>query len=286
MDNRTDAPGPGRARLAHPAAIPVGGIRRTFLVYRPATLPAAAPLVVMLHGGFGSGAQAERSYHWDAEADSGHFVVAYPDGVHRAWNTGGGCCGVPGRTNVDDIGFITAMVSAIEHEIPVNPARVYVTSISNGSIMAYTLACHTTIFAAIGPDSATELGELPGPRAGLGHPHPRHGRHEIPYHGGRGTGVAHIDGPAVKAVNASWRRVDRCAAPVTTTGGAVTTSAAGCPDGRTVELITIARAGHQWPGATPDPLAQRLLHADPPSTALNATQVIWQFFAARPRPGR
>jgi len=50
-----------------------------------------------------------------------------------------------------------------------------------------------------------------------------------------------------------------------------------------VELITIAGAGHQWPGATPNPLAQRLLHTDPPSTALNATQVIWQFFAAHAR---
>ncbi len=45
-----------------------------------------------------------------------------------------------------------------------------------------------------------------------------------------------------------------------------------------------ARAGHQWPGAAPDWLAQKLLHTDPPSTALNATQVIWQFFAAHPRP--
>jgi polyhydroxybutyrate depolymerase len=330
MDNMTDAPWPGRARLAHRAAIAaagslllvialagcgpflghraspadragtapaipvgssshaisVGGTRRTFLVYRPAALPAAAPLVVMLHGGYGTGEQAEKSYHWDAEADRGHFVVAYPDGVHRAWNTGGGCCGVPGRTNVDDIGFITAMVSAIEHEIPVNAGRVYVTGISNGGIMAYTLACHTAIFAAIGPDSATELGSCPDP-APVSVIH-IHGTADtrIPYHGGRGTGVAHIDGPAVPAVNASWRRVDRCAAPVTTTAGAVTTSTAGCPDGRTVELITIAGAGHQWPGATPDPLARRLLHADPPSTALNATQVIWQFFAAHPRSER
>jgi len=43
-------------------------------------------------------------------------------------------------------------------------------------------------------------------------------------------------------------------------------------------------AGHQWPGAAPAPLAQRLLGLDPPSTELNATQVIWRFFAAHPRP--
>jgi hypothetical protein len=94
----------------------------------------------MLHGGFGSARQAQKSYGWDAEADRGQFVVAYPDGLGRAWNTGGGCCGTPGRTNADDIGFITAMVSAIERQLPVDANRVYATGISNGGIMAYTLA--------------------------------------------------------------------------------------------------------------------------------------------------
>ena len=263
--------------------IEVGGVRRTFIVYRPASLPAAAPLVVMLHGGFGSAGQAEKSYGWDTEADRSHFVVAYPDGLDRAWNTGGGCCGTPGRTNADDIGFITAMVSAIERRLPVDANRVYATGISNGGIMAYTLACHTTIFAALGPDSATELGGCPAP-APLSVIH-IHGTADknIPYQGGEGDGVAHIDGPSVPALNSRWRGIDHCAAPATKTAGVVTTSTAACPGGRTVELITITGAGHQWPGAAPNPLAQRLLHTDPPSTALNATQVIWQFFAAHPR---
>ena len=280
------------AATAGPAAIPVGssahaisvdGVTRSYLIYRPADLQAAAPLVVMLHGGFGSASQAEKSYHWDAEADAGHFLVAYPDGLNHAWNAGGGCCGTPGRTGVNDIGFITAMVSAVEHAVPVNAGRVYATGISNGGIMAYDLACHTAIFAAIGPDSATELG-------GCGDPAPVsviaiHGTADqnIPYDGGEGDGVAHIDGPAIPAVNASWRQADRCAAPTVTTVAAVTTSVAACPAGRTVELITIAGAGHQWPGAVSNSLAQRLLGTDPPSTALNATAVIWHFFAAHVR---
>ena len=263
--------------------ISVGGENRSYIVYRPAVLPAAAPLVVMLHGGFGTGGQAEKSYHWDAEADSGHFLVAYPNGLDRAWNAGGGCCGTPGRTGTDDIGFITAMVSAISRAVPVDAGRVYATGISNGGIMAYDLACHTTIFAAIGPDSATELGGCPGPA-------PTsviaiHGTADknIPYDGGEGDGVAHIDGPAVPAVNASWRQADHCPPPAVTTAGTVTTSVATCPAGRTVELVTIAGAGHQWPGGVPSPVAQRLLGTDPPSTALDATQVIWTFFAAHAR---
>ncbi len=263
--------------------ISVDGVTRSYIVYRPAGLPAAAPLVVMLHGGFGTASQAQKSYHWDAEADSGHFLVAYPDGLDRAWNAGGGCCGTPGRDGADDIGFITAMVSAISLAVPVDPGRVYATGISNGGIMAYDLACHTTIFAAIGPDSATELGACldPAPVSVIA----VHGTADqnIPYDGGAGDGVARIDGPAVPAVNAGWRQADNCAAPAVSTAGTVTTSVATCPGGRSVELITIAGAGHQWPGAVPNPVAQRLLGTDPPSTALNATQVIWAFFAAHAR---
>jgi len=60
------------------------------------------------------------------------------------------------------------------------------------------------------------------------------------------------------------------------------TSLASCPDGRAVELITIAGAGHQWPGSPDRPLIQKALGLDTPSTALNATDVVWAFFAAHP----
>jgi polyhydroxybutyrate depolymerase len=161
----------------------------------------------------------------------------------------------------------------------VDASRVYATGISNGGIMAYTLACHTSVFAAIGPDSATELGSCPAPRP-LSVIH-IHGTADtrIRYQGGEGQGVAHIDGPSVPSLNARWRAIDHCAAPAVSTKGAVTMSTASCPGGR---AVTIAGAGHQWPGSAPRSKLQRILGSDPPSTALNATQVIWQFFAAHP----
>ena len=286
------APAGSAAVGTAPAAVPagsseqtitVGGLARTFHLYRPAGLTGAAPLVVVLHGGFGSGSQAERSYRWDAQADRGRFVVAYPDGLGRAWNAGGGCCGAPARTGVDDTAFITRMVATVEHEFPVDRARIYATGISNGGIMAYRLACDTRIFAAIGPVAATQLGACPAPAPiSVIHIHGTADQN-IPYRGGPGDGVAHIDGPAVPVLNAAWRGIDHCAAPAVTTAGAVTTSVASCPGGRTVELITVAGAGHQWPGSVPKPFVQRLLHLDPPSNALNATSVIWRFFTAHHR---
>jgi polyhydroxybutyrate depolymerase len=242
--------------------ISVGGLDRTYRVYKPEGLPASAPLVVMLHGGFGSAEQAQRAYGWDQLADSAKFVVAYPDGLNRAWNVNGGCCGRPSRDGIDDVAFITAAVADIGGNVGIDHTRVYATGISNGGMMSYTLACNTGTFAAIGPDSATQLDPC---RA----PHPTsvmhiHGTADrlIRYDGGQGAGVAHIDGPSVTDLNAFWRNVDQCGAPAATTDGAVTTSTAGCADNRSVVLITVDGGGHEWPAF--------------------ATQTLWQFFAAHP----
>jgi polyhydroxybutyrate depolymerase len=276
-------------RSAH--TIRVGDRDRTYLTYRPVSLTAAAaaPLVVVLHGAVGTGQQAEKDYGWDAEADLGGFVVAYPDGVNRTWNASPDCCGVAARDQVDDVGFIEALVAAVHPD----PARVFVTGISNGALLTYRLACETTLFAAIGPVAGTMINPCPHPApVSVIHVHGTADK-SIPYGGGPGkrdNGGAgqrlpvKIDGPSVPDLIATWRGVDSCAAPAVATAGVVTTSVAACPQGRAVELITVAGAGHQWPGsAGPGPLASRLLQLDPPSTALNATDTIWRFFAAHGR---
>jgi polyhydroxybutyrate depolymerase len=251
-----------------------GGLDRTYRLYKPPGLTAAAPLVVMLHGASGSGEQAEKSYGWDQLADSAHFVVAYPDGIGRTWN-GHGCCGKAMRENVDDVGFITAMVGQISAGLPIDKSRVYAAGISNGGIMSYTLACNTGIFAAIGPDSATMLDACTAP-------HPTsvihiHGTADqlVPYNGGQGWST--VNGPSIADLNAFWRKADQCGPPDVTTNAPVTTSTAACADKRSVELITIDGGKHQWPGGTTG-----LEKRDPTSHALNATQTIWQFFAAHP----
>jgi polyhydroxybutyrate depolymerase len=242
--------------------INIGGQDRIYRLYKPAVLPASAPLVVMLHGGFGNAEQAERAYGWDQLADSGKFVVAYPDGLNRAWNTnGGGCCGRPAREGVDDIGFISAAVADIAKNVGINTGHVYATGISNGGIMSYTLACNTGVFAAIGPDAATQLDPCPSPHpSSVMHIHGNADR-LVPYNGGQGFSV--INGPSVPEVNAFWRNVDRCGAPVVTTSGLLTTSTAPCADNRSVVLITVDGGGHEWPPF--------------------ATQTLWEFFAAHPR---
>ncbi len=283
----------------NPQGIPVGqstqtidsgGASRTFHLYRPQGLNGPAPLVVMMHGGFGSGEQAEGAYHWDSEADKGglggHFLVAYPDGLNRAWNAGS-CCGEPQRTNLDDVGFITTMVAAIEQQMPIDPSRVYATGMSNGAMMALRLGCQTDTFAAIAPVAGTLLTDCSQARPTSVLQIHGIADDRVPYNGGPGKAFAingnpRVDGPSVPSVNATWRGIDGCSPPTSTTSGDVTTDTAGCADGRTVELISVAGAGHQWPGGTKSPLLERL-GAAPPSTALDATDTIWQFFAQNHR---
>jgi polyhydroxybutyrate depolymerase len=243
-------------------SLTVGARDRTYRLYKPAGLPASAPLVVMLHGWSASAKQAEKAYGWDQLADAAKFVVAYPDGLNRAWNVnGGGCCGRSARDGVDDVGFIAAVVADIAGNVGINPARVYATGISNGGIMSYTLACETDLFAAIGPDSATQLDPCPSPHpTSVMHIHGTADR-LVPYHGGQGFRV--INGPSVLDVNAFWRNVDRCGAPAVTSSGLVTASTAACADNRGVALLTVDGGGHEWPSF--------------------ATQSLWQFFATHPR---
>lgn len=237
-----------------------GGLDRSYRLYIPAGLSAPAPLVVMLHGGFGSAQQAERAYGWNQLADSAMVAVAYPDGIGRAWNTNGGCCGRPGREGIDDVGFIDAVVNDIGTHIAIDQNRIYATGISNGGMMAYALACNTATFAAIGADAATQLDACAAPRpTSVMHIHGTADR-MIRYDGEPGVGVARIDGPPVPEVNAFWRNVDQCAAPAVTSDGPVATSTSDCPDGRAVVLVTVDGGGHDWPGF--------------------ATQTLWQFFAS------
>lgn len=264
-------------------SLTIGDTTRTFRIYRPDGISAPAPLVVMLHGGYGDGAQAERAYRWDAQAEAGHFVVAYPDGLNRAWNAGS-CCGQPARAGVDDVAFVSAMVGAIEQQVPVDNTRVFVTGMSNGAMMALRLACQSTLFAAVAPVAGTQLTECSNavPTSIL----QIHGTADdrVPYGGGPGkmltaSGAPRIDGTSVESVNSTWRSKDGCAPPVSLNSGDVATQRADCPDGRTVELITIAGAGHQWPGGIGNQLVEKIAGLPPPSTALDATATIWQFFA-------
>ena len=220
-------------------------------------------------------------------ADRESFTVVYPEGtdvaIGHAWNAGS-CCGPPATGGVDDVGFVTAVIDGFVAARVADPRRIYVTGISNGAMLAYRLACEQGgRFAAIGPVSGTITSTCPTPP-----PVPVlhiHGLADgnVPFDGSastKGTNIGTVR-TAVTEVMRRFRASADCPTPTVTTTGPVTRVTAACPGGVDVVLITIDGVGHQWPGSTvePSPAAVRL-GVDPPSKALNATNVLWEFFRA------
>lgn len=276
----------GSAAASDVRSLTVNGRERDYRVYRPAGLDRTkpAPLVVMLHGAFGTGEQAERAYGWDGEADKAGFVVAYPDGVRRTWNAGGACCGRAHSEGVDDVAFLNRLIDTLVRDEHIDVKRVYVTGMSNGGAMTYRYACEGAFpIAAIGPVassftySCNKVRSLPVLAI--------HGLVDktVPYEGGLGRRGRNIVWLPVQASLDAFRDADVCNAPTLEEKGVVVTSTAKCEKGREVILITIADAGHQWPGSKREEgLLAGFLKLDPPSTALDATSALWTFFARHP----
>jgi polyhydroxybutyrate depolymerase len=156
---------PPAATCAGASSLPAGnqsftiehdGRERTFIVHVPGDLDPSrrAPLVVDMHGLTSSaGAQAALS-GWRAKADEEGFIVVHPQGLGNSWNGGDLCCGSSQSGDVDDEGFIRAMVAQIEEQGCIDSQRVYATGLSNGGAMSHLLACNAAdLFAATAPVS-------------------------------------------------------------------------------------------------------------------------------------
>jgi polyhydroxybutyrate depolymerase len=277
-------PDPGPAAGTVERTVTVHGVAREYRVHVPARLTRPAPLVVVLHGGGGNGTQVEQQTGFTATADREGFVVAYPDGSGRTrlltWNAGT-CCAYARDQRVDDVGFIRAMLDAVEAEFPVDPARVYVTGFSNGAMMAYRLGCELTDrIAAIAPVSGALNTEACTPSRPLSvlHIHGNADQH-VPIAGGPPLrdvpGTRPWQNTSLASTMDFWARHDACptAGSETSQGDVTTTIHAPCAGGTEVVQVVIDGGGHAWPGGTKGRDA-----ADDPPPAPDANAVIWAFF--------
>jgi polyhydroxybutyrate depolymerase len=121
------------------------GIARTATIHAPADLPAGpAPVVIGLYG-HGQTIEHFRDWlHLDATADREHFLVVYPEAVDHDWSYGRPIVNpmpAVGGEPVDDVGFIRRIIDDLIETKRGDPARIYVTGLSRGGLMTYTLAC-------------------------------------------------------------------------------------------------------------------------------------------------
>ncbi len=291
--------------------ITVGGLTRHYLVH-DFSPGGPAPTVILLHGGGGNGANMVNMTQFDVIARREHLVAVYPDGTgsRRAgqlltWNATH-CCAYAMRKRTDDVGFLSALIDRLVTTRVADPARVYVTGMSNGAMMTHVVGrVLSTKVAAIATDVGALFGDEPPPRA----PVPvlilvGSNDHTVPGAGGpialklaensggglRGRLMARrlkknppADRDAAPAIVQAdyWSHADGCTAVDTTvTVAAMHIAYTGCRRGTDVQYYVVTGSGHAWPGGRPGREA-----ADPPVQTFNASEVIWAFFRAHRRGG-
>jgi len=266
------------------------GRERAYLVHLPPAIGnSPLPLVLVLHGGGGNAASAAKMTGMSALTDKENSIVVYPDGTGRledklpTWNSGN-CCGYALDNNVDDVGFIRALIEKLQRDYPIDAQRVYATGISNGGMMSYRLACELSDkIAAIAPVAGALNVECKPtqPVSVIAF----HGTNDqnVPYNGGAGS--KSIDphprtDQSVAYAMAFWSQRDSCGATPTRDerGSIVHDTYASCTNGTGVELYTVKGGGHAWPSG--DRLTVLL---DAPTQEISASELMWEFFKQHPK---
>lgn len=274
------------------------GRRRSYRVHLPPAYAAGQPLplVLALHGGGGNARSNAIQTGFDVEADRSGFIVVHPDGTGESrpllnalgrgrfytWNAGS-CCGYAVKHQIDDVGFIRALLQQLRRDYRIDARRIYAAGFSNGGMMSYRLACEMSeTFAAIGVVSATQTVYEAKPARPVSLIH-IHGSADQNVSLGGGIGAKALDRtpkPPVLDSIEFWARFNGCGAAELRQDGAVRQSRyGGGRDHTEVAFYVIEGGGHAWPGG------ERLLDMlDPPSQELAATPLLWQFFAEHPKP--
>ena len=283
-----------RKDTSHEAAcysLVYAGRKRTLRIYVPPTHTEALPVVLVLHGGGGTGGGMEwltrRGFNRIADRDGA--LIVYPDGIDHGWNDGRSANRSPADAAIDDVGLLRALPGQLAALHPIDRTRLYVTGISNGGMMSYRLACDAAdVFAAAAPVAANMAVELDGAchpvRAmpllimnGVDDP-------IMPWKGGlirvlwmtRGTVLSSEESAA------RWLALDHCGAlepqpliePNPADGTSAAPYSAHCAGGGEVRLYEIRGGGHTWPKGEPY-LTPRIVGRV--SQALDANETIWAF---------
>jgi polyhydroxybutyrate depolymerase len=275
-----------------------GDRTRTYRIYAPAHRANPAPVLVVLHGGGGSGSGQELMTlgGFNRIADREGIIVLYPDGIGRNWNDGRG--DVHSRAfeeNVDDVGFLKALLKQVSASYPIDRKRVFATGMSNGGFMSFRLACDASdTFLAVAPVVA-ELSVDLGPRC-----HPDRpvsvaildGTEDplVPWNGGYVKVFGIKRGQAWPAMRSfeKWIELDACKLRfdepevnrVADDGTSlVRHRATSCAGGAEVRLYEIRGGGHTWPRGAPY-LGKAIVGRV--SQEFDANEEIWSFFKGIP----
>jgi polyhydroxybutyrate depolymerase len=254
--------------------IKVGQLERNYILRVPKNYDNATnlPLVFVLHGWSSSAREAEVNTGFAGKADKEGFILVLPDGTPaigdlKGWNSGALDLGSP---KANDVKLIGDLIEQLERDYYVDRQRVYVAGHSNGAMMAYDVG------AQLG-DKIAAIAVVSGTVGGVGThvPDPKspvsaiifHGKQDetVPYDANSHALITSTPAPEsakwwadkIGCRNSSAGKLDGCALTNYKEGR----------DRTEVEFVTIPDGDHSWP-----------------SGKVKATDMIWDFFKAHPKP--
>lgn len=279
----------------------LGGLERSYTVHVPAKYDGrtAMAVVIMLHGRGLTGKGAMNDTGWAEKADKVGFLAVFPEAtppdpskpLHilenpQMWNEGSGR-GHACLRNVDDVGFVNAIIDDLCSRFVVDEMRIFVTGFSAGAHMTYRLGVElSNRIAAVAPVSGlfwlnvSKL-DYPVPLVcffGTGDP-------VVPFRGGvfKNAWGETLTYPSCGDSVMRWVRLLGCPdKPVEVDDREGVRRVVYGPGrgGSEVVFYTIEGGGHTWPGgrsALPERVVGKMTYK------ITATDVIWEFFQKHPR---
>jgi polyhydroxybutyrate depolymerase len=271
----------------------VDGRVRNYIIHIPPAYDGkkSLPIVIVLHGGGGNADKMPGLTGFNEKADAAGFIVVYPNGTGPVsdeklltWNCGF-CCGYAMDNNVDDVNFIRQLIDRAEKNLKVDPARIFVTGISNGGMMTYRLGCELADkIAAIAP-VAGSMGDWTVKSDSPVSVVIFHGTADqhVLYNGGapiiKFDTHDRIDKPVSYAVD-FWVQHNGCSTEIKrgVSGNITRDTYSGGRGGSEVVLYTIFGGKHAWPGGN-----AAWAGGDTATQEISATDLMWEFFKAHPK---
>lgn len=296
----------GSSRCSECRTVTVNGTVRSYLLHVPSTFQAnAGALVVVLHGSGGSGEKIESYTRMSLKADSAGFAVAYPDALVAAgagkteWHNyfDDFMWGAPSSVPPDDVAFMRALITAVSAEIHPDLKRIYFAGLSNGALFAYRIGIEMSdVVAAIGIVEGTLYG-FGGSLQGM--PPAKAPVSVLVLHGDADQTIPYCGGIFIASQDITLNYWIQTPANACTTVNSSTLlcdslgniapidekHATGCNGGAEVTFYRLIGGIHAWQS-----VPMNIAGQSPYNPALDSTtgvvtnDMLWNFFAAHPKP--
>ncbi len=226
----------------HKIDISFDGRDRSYDVHVPGSYNSSTPmpLFINMHGFSSNGWQQVLFSGMNAGADLKGYIAIYPYGIGNSWN-GGTCCGTAASEDIDDVGFMKAIVEDISTKLCVHPRHVYATGMSNGGYMSHRLGCEAgDVFAGVAPVAGA---------MGIDDCSPDRPMPILIFHGTEDGLVAYEEG---RAAFEDWVEHNGCTEffEIVEFGESWCEIYEDCEDGVKTAMCSLNPMGHCWPGGS------------------------------------